>query len=105
MRFSKYFSRITVIDGIKFHSRREAQRYAELKLHVKAGNLVSFERQVPFVCAVNDVKVCTYYADFVTYSKDGQRTVEDVKGFRTDIYKLKKKLVEALYGIKIMEIK
>jgi hypothetical protein len=47
--------------------------------------------------------ICTYVADF-KYLENGKEVVEDVKGFKTPVYKLKKKLVEAIYGIEIIEI-
>jgi hypothetical protein len=49
-------------------------------------------------------KECAYYADFVYY-KDGELIVEDVKGVKTEAYKIKKKLMLERYGIRITEIK
>lgn len=101
---SKYRNIRTEIDGIRFDSRAEAVRYQELKLLEKAGKIRQLELQPKFVCYVNGEKVCTYRADFA-YFTDLGRVVEDVKGVRTPVYKLKKKLVEALYpGVKIKEI-
>ncbi len=103
---NKYNARKTVVDNITFDSKKEANRYAELKMCMLArGNdkVVDLELQPKYPCVVNGKKVCTYIADFkITYA-DGSVVVEDVKGMRTAIYRLKKKLVEALYGIEIVE--
>lgn len=92
----------TVIDGIRFLSKKEAGYYCQLKIKVAGGLIDRFEMQVPFVIKINEIKICTYYADFVEYSK-GIKTVVDVKGRRLDVYKLKKKMVEAYFGIKVIE--
>lgn len=100
----KYHSKKTFVDGIRFDSKREAARYTELKLLEKAGELKELKLQVPFCLFVNNFKICTYKADFV-YEADGKKVVEDVKGFKTPVYRLKKKLFEALFHpLKITEI-
>lgn len=83
----------------------EARHYSELKLREHAGEIVNLELQPKFECIVNGKKICTYIADF-RYELTGsgfQETV-DVKGMKTTVYKLKKKLVEALFDITIMEV-
>ncbi len=69
----------------------------------QAGEFCVIELQVPFKIVHNEVKICKYVADFVTYDNNGVRTVIDCKGFKTPIYNLKKKLVKAFYGIDIVE--
>ncbi len=98
------------LDGVVFDSKKEMMRWAELKLMEKVGRIANLKRQVPFPVEINYVKVCTYYADFTyqeSYSDHGsigvRDVVEDCKGHRTAIYKLKKKLVEASYGVTILE--
>jgi len=66
--------------------------------------VVSYETQVPFQIEMNGINICKYLADFKVIYKDKHIEIVDVKGFRTDIYRLKKKLVEAQYGIVIKEI-
>ena len=100
----KYRNKKTEIDGIVFDSKKEARRYSELKLLVKAGELVSFDRQVFFPIMFEGQLLCKYVADFVTYSNHGLRTVEDVKGMRTRIYQLKKKMMRIINRIEIVEI-
>lgn len=99
---SKYGNVPTVVDGHRFPSRGEAKRYCELKLLERAGEISGLKKQVPFECRVNGVKVCTYFADFV-YQENGRQVVEDFKGHRTKVFKLKKRLVLACHGITIKE--
>jgi len=103
-RPNKYHARKTVVDGFAFDSAAEARRWSELRLLERAGQIRGLERQVDFPCVVNGGLVCTYRADFVYYEGPA-RVVEDVKGHRTAEYRLKKKLVEAVYpGVRITEI-
>lgn len=104
-RRSKYAAIPTVVDGIRFASKREARRYAELRLLERGGEIANLELQPFFPCVVNGKSVCTYIADFAYLSRGGVRVVEDVKGVKTPVYRLKKKLVEALYAnIQIVEV-
>jgi hypothetical protein len=98
----KYGNRITEVDGIKFHSAKEAKRYTELKVLARAGIIRGLILQPRFPIIVNDVKVCTYISDF-EYVENGVRIVNDVKGFKTDVYVIKKKLMKSVYGIDILE--
>lgn len=100
---SKYNAKPTVIDGIRFASKHEATRYQELKIMQRCGEVSSLELQPKFPIRVNDVLVCTYFADFRYINAENREIVEDAKGFRTDVFKLKKKLVKACYGIDIVE--
>lgn len=100
---NKYRNRHTRIDGIRFDSQAEARRYVELKALATAGRIENLERQETFDLLVNDKKIGQYKADF-SYEIDGQRIVEDVKGMKTPVYRLKKKHVEAQYDIKISEV-
>lgn len=87
-------------DGIKFASKKEGKRYLELKQLKQNGDVVMFLDQIPFRLAGGT----KYYLDFQIFWADGNVTHEDVKGMRTPMYKLKKKQVEALYPIKIIEV-
>jgi hypothetical protein len=91
------------MEGIRFASRKEAKKYKELSLMVKAGMLVRVDRQVRYPLIVNGDKICVYIADFITYDFEGNRKVIDIKGFLTPVYKIKKKLMKAIYGIDIIE--
>ena len=96
-RSSKYHAVKTEIDGIKFDSRKEAKRYQELKLLEKAKVIKDLRLQVPFVIIEKSEhgRAIRYIADFVYYDNEkGKEIIEDTKGFRTDVYKLKKRLME-----------
>lgn len=99
---SKYRNVRTTIGTHKFASKREAKRYCELRLLEHAGRIENLHLQQKFPLMVNGVKVCTYIADFC-YVERGLPVVEDVKGVRTPIYRLKAKLMQACYDIKIRE--
>lgn len=96
-RRSKYGAKRTEIDGVTFASKRESVHYARLKLLEKAGEITQLVLQPPFPIVVNGIKVGKYLADFSYRSKDGVLHVIDVKGMKTPMYRLKKKLVEAIY--------
>ena len=102
--YSKYRNIITEVDGIKFRSKKEARRYTELKLLKNHGHIVCFTMQVSFVVAEAHGKKIKYLADFVVIHNDGISVVEDCKGVRTELYKLKKMLMAEKYGIEIVEI-
>ena len=101
---SKYRAIPVEIDGIRFASKAERNRYLELKLLEHAGEISRLELQPSFKCVIDNKLVCTYRADFSYFDKSS-RVVEDVKGMKTPVYRLKKKLVEALYpGVVIKEV-
>jgi hypothetical protein len=100
----KYGARACVIDNISFPSRKEGNRYTELKLLQRAGKISDLEWQIPYDIEVNGIHVCQYIADFRYWDVEKKRqVVEDAKGFKTDVYRLKRKLVRACYGIDIIE--
>ena len=105
-RNGKYNAHKVELDGYRFDSRAEARRYQDLKLMEKAGEIAGLEFQPKYPGLVNGKHICDYYADFRYFDyAAGGYIVEDVKGVRTDVFILKKKLVEAIYGIKIREVK
>jgi hypothetical protein len=96
---SKYRNKIINIDGIRFQSKKEAKYYKKLILWKKSGFIKYFLRQVPFDLPGN-VK---YRVDFQVFYPDRIEYI-DVKGHRTKEFILKKKQVEALYPVKILEL-
>lgn len=71
----------------------------------RADRISELRTQVPFDIVINGVKVCRYIADFVyLIPETGARIVEDAKGYRTPIYRLKAKLMRAVHGIIIKEV-
>lgn len=102
---SKYHNKKVIYNGITFDSIKEKNRYIELKLLEKAGLIKDLKLQYEFELQpkyVNNkgehIRNIKYKADFFYY--DNQRKIyiiEDTKGFKTDVYKLKKKILEYVY--------
>ncbi len=101
---NKYRNQPITLDGVRFPSKREANRYSELKLLLQQGLITELELQPRFKLAVLGVHVCTYVGDFRYLDPRRGRVVEDAKGVRTAVYKIKKKLVKILLGIEITEV-
>lgn len=108
----KYGARKTTVDGITFDSQAEANYYCQLKLLQRAGEINDIELQPKFElipgykhpATGNKIRATYYIADFkVTYA-DGRTEIIDVKGLRTEVYKLKKRMFEYKYGIPIKEV-
>ena len=101
----KYKNVKTVLDGITFDSKKEATRYAELMLLQRSGLIQNLRLQVPFELIPKQAgeRAVRYIADF-TYTENGETVVEDVKGVRTDVYRLKKKLMLKVHGLRIKEV-
>lgn len=110
--WTKYNNKKITVNGQIFDSKKEASRYKELRLLEKAGAIHDLRMQVKFTLipaqrdeATGKVieRECSYKADFV-YEEDGKTVVEDVKGFRTKEYIIKRKLMLYQYGIRIREV-
>ena len=99
-----------------FDSKKEAARYQELLILQSAGEIRDLCTQIPFDLIVNKMRICRYVADFVYYVDDpseltiaetelvfDKQVVEDCKGVKTPIYRIKCKLMKAIYGIEIKE--
>lgn len=99
-RKSKYGNIKTTVDGIKFHSKGEANRYCELKLLLRAKLITDLELQPKFELQPSFKKngkthrAITYAADFKYKDGKGNNIIEDFKGFETDTFKMKKKMFE-----------
>jgi hypothetical protein len=100
----KYKAKPTTVDGIRFASKREAERYCQLKLELKAGNIRNLILQPKFSIIINGKKICNVILDF-QYDCLLSTVFEDVKGFDTPISKLKRRMVEAAYKIKVTVVK
>lgn len=109
---SKYGNHKTTVDGIIFDSQKEANRYCELKLLQKAGEITELELQKEFVLIPNQYRdgklverKCAYKADFYYFDfRSGKYVCEDVKGMRTKEYILKRKMMLYMWQIRITEI-
>lgn len=125
--YRKYGNRkVTTADGSKFDSQREHHRWCELQLLERAGRITDLRRQVKFVLVPAQYKEyertgqrgqqlkpmrklleheCSYIADFVYHDVATDETVvEDAKGFRTDAYVIKRKLLLERFGLHIREV-
>lgn len=102
---SKYRAKKTTVDGITFDSKREAERWTELKILQRAGVISQLKRQVKFdlVPPQAGERGVDYYADF-TYLQNGHLVVEDAKGMKTPVYIIKRKLMLWIHHIKIREV-
>jgi hypothetical protein len=95
----KYRNQPTVVDGIRFASKKEARRYVYLKALEREEKISYLVRQPRYPLTVNGLHVCTYVADFYYWDpKSGRGVIEDVKGVKTPEFILKAKLFHALYG-------
>ena len=105
VKLLKYRAKKVKLDGYTFDSQAEAKHYWHtLKPMQERGEISHLEVHPSYLIEIDGVKICKYIADF-RYFSGQSRIVEDVKGFRTAVYRLKKKLVEALHpGTKILEI-
>lgn len=108
---NKYGNRKVVLDGKKFDSKKEARRYAELITLQRSGWISNLECQKRFELIPNQrdesgkiiEHKCVYVADFC-YEQNGETIVEDVKGMKTDVYIIKRKLMLYVHGIRVREI-
>ena len=110
-RRPKYGNRKVTIDGITFDSRKEANRWFELKMLQKAHVIRNLNRQVTFELIPEQKegnriieRACSYKADFVYDDADGNFVVEDTKGVKTKDYVIKRKLMLYMHGIRIKEV-
>ena len=106
----KYHNIKTVVDGIKFDSKREAERWCYLQMLESKNEISNLKRQVSFELFPSQriegkvvERAWTYMADF-TYNKNGELIIEDSKGVRTADYIGKRKAMLFLYGIQIKEV-
>lgn len=103
---SKYSSAKTDVDGIRFDSKKEAEFYAELKLRERAGEISHLRLQPRYLLQEafkyegKQYREIEYIADF-EYIENGITVVVDVKGFRTAVYMIKRKLFLYRYGNKV----
>jgi hypothetical protein len=107
VRPRKYRNTPTIVDGHRFDSKREAARYEELRNAERAGEIRSLEVHPRFPLVVHGIDCGAYVADFAFVARDGQPIVEDVKSAATrklPTYRLKARMLWALYAIKIREV-
>ena len=106
----KYGNKKVIIDGLKFDSRKEANRYCELKLLERVGKITDLKTQQKFELLPSQriggkvaERAVNYIADFV-YKENGKTVVEDTKGFKTKDYIIKRKLMLFIHQIQVKEL-
>lgn len=104
----KYGSKITEVDGIRFHSKKEAKRYQELKLLERAGEIRDLQLQPNFPLNDSNINIKTptgrtmkYIADFKYITAGGTLIIEDVKGYDNQLGQVKRAVFEAIYKIPV----
>ena len=104
----RYGNRKVKFDGYTFESEKECKRYKMLRTLENAGGIFELEVQPSYPMMVGDCLICTYRADFrYKLAETRALVVEDVKSEATkekEVYRLKKKLLWALYRIKVQEV-
>ena len=102
---SKYRNVRTAVDGIVFASKREARRYMDLKNMERANVIERLELQPRYKMVIGGMTVCTFVPDFqYRHRETGELVIEDAKGVQTAVYKMKKKLLKAIYGLDVVEV-
>lgn len=109
---TKHRNILTEYNGIKYHSKKEAEFAMQLDVRLRAKDIVAWSSQVKYTIEVNGQKICDYFLDFEVWYPDGRIEYIDIKPFdkktqkflKADVYKLKKKLVKACHGIDIVEM-
>lgn len=108
---TKYHSKKVVTEDGTFDSKKEFNRFCELSLLERAGEITGLERQKKYVLIPKQTsggktieRECSYIADFVYRTKNGALVVEDTKGVRTKDYIIKRKLMLFRHGIRIKEV-
>lgn len=114
-RQNKYYAEKCKIKGVGFDSKKEAQRYTQLQLLLKSGQICDLQRQVKYILIPTQrdengklvEREMSYIADFV-YKENGKEVVEDVKGYKEGaayrIFSLKRKLMLYVHGIRVKEV-
>lgn len=106
--YRKYSNKkVVTASGIKYDSKREAKRGAELELMEKIKLISGLGRQVKYILIPKQEgeRECSYIVDFQYFDLDKGKSVwEDVKGYKTEVYRIKKKLMKHVHGITITEV-
>lgn len=103
---SKFRNVKTEVAGVRYDSRKEANRGVQLGVLERAGKIFDLKRQVVFPLDVNGHSICRYVCDFQYVDENGRRVVEDVKSKHTRTlreYAIKRKLMLAIHGVEIVE--
>lgn len=98
MTYNKYHAKRTEYNGVKYHSKLEAEYAKNLDWRIKAKDISQWGRQIKIPLAVNDTHICNYFIDFMIIHNDGTIEYVEVKGMETPEWKLKWKLFNAIFA-------
>lgn len=105
---SKYGAATTVYEGSRYHSKKEAAyaRKLDLLRHAQDDRerVVEWRRQIKVPLHVNGVLIANYYCDFLVSFADGREEWHEVKGFETEVWRLKEKLFRAVFPMRILKV-
>jgi len=96
-RRNKFNASSIFYDGNKYDSKAEAAYAKDLDLLIKAKEVKKWERQIKISIDINGYHICNYFVDFRVWKSDGQIELVEVKGMETEVWRLKRKLLEAVY--------
>ena len=96
-RQNKYGNKKQTYNGYNYDSVKEANYAIDLDWRIKAKEVKSWSRQHKFELYINEIFICKYYIDFRVELTDGTIEYVEVKGFSTDLWKLKWKITEAIF--------
>jgi len=97
VRFNKYGNTRQTYNGYSYMSKLEANYAYELDMRLKAKQIKAWDKQHKISFDVNGKHICNYYVDFIVYHNDDTIELVECKGMETDIWKLKRRLLEVLF--------
>src|SRR3990167_2203136 len=97
-RKKKYNNKTQEYNGQRYDSIKEANYAEELDWRMKAGEVSRWQRQVKIDLKINNIHITNYYIDFIVYLTNGTKQYVEVKGFETEVWRLKWKIFEAIYN-------
>jgi len=96
-RANKYHAKRQTYNGFSYHSKKEADYAFYLDHRLKRKEILAWDRQFKVSIMAGDKTICNYYVDFRVHNLDGSYTLVEVKGMETDVWRLKRKLLEYLW--------
>lgn len=94
---NKYHNRTTIYNGYNYDSKKEAEYAMFLDDEKRRGMIKEWERQYPIEVRINGQKIFRMKVDFLIHLNDGSKELREIKGYETDIFRLKKKLIDAVF--------
>lgn len=95
-RWNKFGAKKTTVDGVQYHSKKEAGYAEELWLRLRANDIKAWHRQIKLPLKAYGNHITNYYIDFVVEHNNGDIEFVEVKGYATDLWRMKWRLFEAI---------